>query len=158
MRLIVGITKKIGQPGFGSVGATCQVESSEFTGDPSSDGFVRRVELAFDACREAVEAELRKHQASPRERNGSVANGRDRSNESTATDGLASKERLATPKQVNALHAMASKSRLSHEQLERVFHGKPIHALTVAEASAAIDRLKVGPAASGSNRPTQPNL
>jgi hypothetical protein len=123
MRLIVGITKEIAQPGFGSVRAACQVESSEFTGDPSSDGFVRRVELAFDACREAVEAELRRHRASPQGRNGSTANGGDRSSESTATDRLASNERLATPKQVNALHAMASKSRLSHEQLERVFDG-----------------------------------
>ena len=39
---------------------------------------------------------------------------------------------------------MAAKSRLPREELERVFGGKPLAALSIAEASAAIDRLKGG--------------
>lgn len=49
---------------------------------------------------------------------------------------------------------MASRSRLSREELDELFRGKPLDALTIAEASAAIDRLKGG-AATYSNGATR---
>ena len=68
MKLSVGITKKVGLPGFGSVGATCQLESGEFSSDLSADAFRQRVARAFDACRQAVETELRRHAGAAIER------------------------------------------------------------------------------------------
>jgi hypothetical protein len=164
MRLVIGITKKIGQPGFGSVGATCQIESSEFAGAVAPSELRCRVERAFDACREAVDAELRRHQGPRQYSNVSNANPRNRTNEPSASprhhpDGPSTNGngRAATPKQLSAIRAMAARRRLTADQLEGVFHGKPIHALTITEASIAIDRLNGGPADQSANRRLQSN-
>ncbi len=60
MKLNVGISKKIGQPNYGSLGASCHVEveldsSLVFT---NLDRFYNRVQRAFTACRQAVHDEL----------------------------------------------------------------------------------------------------
>lgn len=155
MRLIIGLSKKIGLPGFGSVGATCQLESAEFNAELGSDDFERRAKRAFDACRKAVEEEIARHggkslrtsEAShPSE--ASSSNGesflRERSMNARPPG---SGGRPATLKQLNALKAMATKRRLSRGELNDVLGGKPFDALTIAEASIAIDRLQGGAAA-----------
>jgi hypothetical protein len=141
MRLIVGLTKKVGLPGYGSLAACCQVESSEFSAELSSDGFSRRVEQAFEACRRAVERELQRQQSG-------VEPSRQIKSNNQPVNGNG--DRPATPKQLNALRGLAAKCRLPREELQRIFGGKPIAALTIAEASAAIDRLKGG-AMTGAN-------
>lgn len=152
MRLIIGLTKKIGLPSFGSVGATCQLESSEFSGELAGDDFERRIKRAFNACRKAVEEELARHGSqSLRTAEAFTSNEPSSSNGAPCHHGpsmsgrpLGNGGRPATLKQLNALRTMASKSRLSREERAAVFGGKPLDALTIAEASAAIDRLKAG--------------
>jgi hypothetical protein len=151
MKLSVAITKKVGLPGFGSVGASCQLESGEFSSDLSAEAFRQRISRAFDACRQAVEAELRRHAVAAPSEDGPSTNGMghqcvgtNRHGEGDVRRSSEFKGRPATPKQRNALRGMAAKSRLSRDDLQRLFGGKPIDALTVAEASAAIDRLKGG--------------
>lgn len=60
LKLNVGLSKKIGQPNFGSLGASChlelELESSLLQSD--ADAFQQRVRQAFSACRQAVDAEL----------------------------------------------------------------------------------------------------
>jgi hypothetical protein len=60
LKLNVGLSKKIGQPNYGSVGASChlelELESSLLQRD--ADAFQQRVRQAFSACRQAVDAEL----------------------------------------------------------------------------------------------------
>jgi len=60
MKLSVGLTKKIGQPQYGSLAASCQleveVESSLLERDPGA--FQERVRNVFAACRREVETEL----------------------------------------------------------------------------------------------------
>lgn len=159
MRLIVGLTKKVGLPGFGSVGATCQLESAEFNAELGSDDFERRSKRAFDVCRKAVEEEIARH-GSKSPRNSEACN----PSEPSSSNGSpfpsersingrppGNAGRPATIKQLNALRAMMTKCRLSHGELNDVFGGKPFDALTIAEASAAIDRLKGGSSA----QPTQ---
>ena len=141
MRITVGLTKKVGLPDYGSLAASCQVESSEFSAGLSSGEFSRRVQQAFDACRQAVEDELGRRQQGSAETQ-LPTNGR-------STDGQGA--RPATPKQLSALRGMTAKRRLSREEQIRVFGGKPIDDLSMAEVSAAIDRLKGGPAGAGSN-------
>jgi hypothetical protein len=64
-KLNVGLSKKIGQPDYRSLGASCNVEV-ELDGSllqTDLDGFHDRVSRAFAACRQAVSDELARHQS-----------------------------------------------------------------------------------------------
>ena len=59
LRLNVGLSKKIGQPDYGSLGASCHVDM-ELDGsliNHDLESFHRHVRNAFIACREAVDDE-----------------------------------------------------------------------------------------------------
>jgi hypothetical protein len=147
MRIIVGLTKKIGLPGYGSLAATCQVESAELSSVPSAGDFAARVERVFASCRDAVEAELRIHQPRPDREARQRSEGRLNYN----GNGV----RPVTPRQLNVLRTLASKSRHSRSELDRIFGGKAMDALSIVEASTAIDRLKgVGAIGRGNGRAT----
>ncbi len=60
--ITVGLQKKIGQPNFGSVGASCTVEvrlDDEEALD--ADMIAARVKHAYDRCRHSIEEELDRH-------------------------------------------------------------------------------------------------
>ena len=60
LKLNVGLSKKIGQPDYGSLGASCNLEveldQSLVFGD--LDGLHERIQNVFAACRQAVTDEL----------------------------------------------------------------------------------------------------
>ena len=60
MKINVGLQKKVGQPNYGSLGASCQIEfEMESTIlESNMDGFHNRVNGAFLACRQAVNLQL----------------------------------------------------------------------------------------------------
>ena len=64
LTLNVGLSKKIGQPDYGSLGASCNVavelDANLLTSDPEK--FHTHVRNAFNACRQAVNDELRRKQ------------------------------------------------------------------------------------------------
>lgn len=63
----VGLCKKVGQPDYGSVGASCSVEIElDQSARPNDldDAFHERVSHAYRACRKAVEGELAAHHKS----------------------------------------------------------------------------------------------
>jgi hypothetical protein len=64
MKISVGLQKKVGQPNFGSAGASYHVE---FEVDPglieiNLEAFYGKVNSAFLACRQAVNAQLRQQE------------------------------------------------------------------------------------------------
>ena len=60
LKVNVGITKKLGLPNYGSAGASCHLEFELDTGQILHDpaGLHRKLESAYDACRQAVQEEL----------------------------------------------------------------------------------------------------
>ncbi|WP_254509507.1 hypothetical protein [Anatilimnocola floriformis] len=64
LKVNVGLSKKIGLPDYGSLGASCHVEYEADASLLNTDieGFHRQVKNAFIACKQAVQDELHRHQ------------------------------------------------------------------------------------------------
>jgi hypothetical protein len=155
LKLNVGLTKKIGQPNYGSLGASCHLEIEL---DPSLlfadlDGFHERVRSTFIACRQAVFDELARARSAA---NGgqAVANEpaalalaaapSDENNHEALTH-RESPPPQATAKQVDYARRLAGQIRgLGTRRLEtltRELYSKPLADLSAPEASALIDSL-----------------
>src|SRR4051794_20452960 len=67
LKLNVSVSRKIGQPDYGSLGASCalELELNEGILHSDLDGFQRQVRDAYVACNQAVSDELSRHQAPP---------------------------------------------------------------------------------------------
>ena len=158
LKVQVGLSQKIGQPDYGSLGASCSVE---YEADSSllrqdAESFYRQVETAFGACRQAVQQELHRDPGDerrppailPADQGGPPdrllhANGERRSD-----------TRPATPNQVRAIQAIAQRLDLNlatwlHENFGLQFPAE----LSLAAASQAIDELKALAASVASSGP-----
>lgn len=144
MTLSVGLTKKIGQPDYGSLGASCHVEV-ELDGSLLSndlDQFHERVHQAYVACRQAVNDELSRQGQQPTETSAKVAT-------QSATNGNgrhAANGHAATEKQLDYARQLARQIdglgvRRLDELADKMF-GKPIAGLSTLDASSLIDSLK----------------
>ena len=150
LTLTVSQSKKIGEPNFGSKGAsvTLQIEvDSSLASNPSQ--LQQQIGELFQQSRAAVEQELFGRDAAPAEpRNGSPpANGNANGNGSR-TNG-----RRATQSQVRAIHAIANRQKTNLVPLlsQRFQVGRP-EDLSISEASNLIDSLKSEPVGNGGGR------
>jgi hypothetical protein len=143
LKLTVGLARKVGQPNYGSLGASCgvevELENSLLGGDP--DAFRARVRDAFVACRRAVDDELERLQAAP---DGTRTNG---GPEHSGSNGAGREEsrarRPATPRQLRTIVAIARRQRANLESLLRAEYGVASpEELSLAEASRLIDGLR----------------
>ena len=155
IKVNVGLTKKIGLPDYGSLGATCAVEfESEHGLLNDLDGFHQRVKNAFAACRQAVNDELARQQHVETPTNGATNgqphakalaqagptvaaqphNGNGGSGHPISEKQMAYLRQLA--KQVEGLGVR----RL--ETLAQTMFGKPLAAMTSLNASGLIDTIK----------------
>ena len=163
LKLYAGISKKMGLPNYGSLGATCHVEVELDAGllAYDLDGLQQHVHNAYVACSQAVNDELaRQREAMDNDtergaldysnaaqhdveegRTGPTAtsgNGQNHSNDDT--------HRPATSRQLEFIRVLASQIRgLGVRRLDTVAEtlcGKPLTGLSGAEASALIDVLK----------------
>jgi hypothetical protein len=177
LKVNVGLSKKVGLPDYGSLGASCHVE---YEADASLlhtdlEGFHRQVKNAFIACKQAVQDELHRHQAaealqtaaggnsgngqsmSP---NGNgqyrgTANGATRNGHAGNSSGNGQRRtngRKATASQVRALEAIGNRLQLNIDQwLHEKYGIRVASELSIADASAAIDELNSTTSGNGAN-------
>jgi hypothetical protein len=161
LKLNVGLSKKIGQPDFGSLGASCHVEveleSSLLQTD--LDAFQERAQSAFAACCQAVNNELARHrgdddghevqrQIPTRVVNGNSGRSHPGNGHSTGNNGASkgSPNHRASAKQLGFAEKLADEidglgtRRL--EALARKMYGKPLTGLSSLDASGLLDTLK----------------
>lgn len=146
-KVTVGLQQKIGQPNFGSIGASCTIEIQLDDDEACHPGVIaNRVTQSFAQCRASIEKELSLHEAehpsgAPRVVHG-PAEPRLAPDRRSATDRA---PRAATEAQVRAIRAIASKAGVSlASELEQGFGVHNPNQLTMAQASQMIDSLKQG--------------
>ena len=161
LKLNVGVSRKVGLPDYGSVGATCNIEV-ELDGSllkGNLEVFHAQVRHAYGAARQAVQDELARLQAAgtqastkPSARdavNGSgPGDGHARGNGEAVLAGRTTAEgprsgKPATASQVSAIRSIARQREVDLVAILRSeFDVETPEDLTLRQASALIDRLK----------------
>jgi hypothetical protein len=149
LKVNVGLSKKIGQPDYGSLGASCHVEYEADSALLSTDleTFHKQVKAAFVACRQAVQDELyREHdrvsQTSPPSNGHGPNNGNDANGQR--------RPRRATASQVRAIESIADRLQLDLANWLHQKYGLRLPSeLSITEASSAIDELKAANSTGG---------
>ena len=74
MTVSTGLSKKVGTPNYGSVGASCNItfEADHNLLEHDLEGFQQRVKNAFTACRQAVQDQLARELNAPASNNGTT--------------------------------------------------------------------------------------
>ena len=140
LKLQVGSCRKVGDPNFGSHGASVELAielDGSLIADP--DQLRERIRALFALAKASIDEELH-GRPQPADDPGAATNGHAPTNgRGTPRDGT----RWATASQVRALNAIANRRRLDLTAL--LVQRFQIHdpaALTITEASALIDELK----------------
>jgi hypothetical protein len=166
LKLNVGVSRKVGLPAYGSIGASCNVEVEFESGllDQDLEGFHARVRRAYVAAHQAVVDELARHHALT-DNESAASNGHGERDEravtgerpapparnrvqwgspTRTTNGRGKPPRRpASEKQLKAIAAIARAQGADLEGLLRAEFGvdRP-EALSLAQASRLIDQLK----------------
>ncbi|MGO9597323.1 MAG: hypothetical protein ACLP7Q_04815 [Isosphaeraceae bacterium] len=156
MKLNVGVSRKVGLPDYGSVGASCNLELELDAGliDKDLDVFHARVRSAYVAAHQAVHDELARLQvpvdASAEQpsqqlaRNG-FAKTQGNGSSTRAQDDRSRVRKPATPKQVKAIQAIARRQNTDLGRLlQQEYEVASPEDLTIRQASELIDMLKAG--------------
>jgi hypothetical protein len=155
LKLNIGYSKKIGQPDYGSLGASCniEVELDQYLVFHDLDGLHAKIKQVFVAARQAVQDELCRNEGSPPAtppQNGS--SGQHAGNGNGGGQGNGQRRgggRMATASQVRAINSIADRIQLDLAKWlhEKFGLGAPAD-LSISDASHAIDELKALPAGS----------
>ena len=148
IKVCVGLSKKVGQQNYGSLGATCHVEFELDSGydNGSTDKFQDAVRRSYAACSQAVESQLEIDGASGNtQRVGlqHVADPVNRIVDRVVPPVTESQEcRMATPAQVRAIHAITNRNGVELAGLLGQFKVSRPDELSIRHASRLIDQLK----------------
>lgn len=141
LKVTCGLSRKVGVPDYGSLGANCQVEF-ELDGlllQTDVAAFHRQVKNAYVACAQAVSDELARHQeASPAQCDTESPQSSRRS--SNGNGHRASQKQLDYASQLAREIPQLGMRRL--EELANKLHSRPLADLSSFEASSLIDTLK----------------
>ncbi len=158
LKLSVTISKKIGQPDFGSLGATCsiEVELPHSIVFDDLEAFHRHARNVYVAATQAVNDELARQQAAEKatQDNGHspATNGRG-AGHSNGNGHKASNGRKATASQIRAIHAIINRQGLDLVQTLRDRYGvEYAEDLSISQASTLIDELKAKANGAGERR------
>ncbi len=138
----VGLSKKVGLPDYGSLGASCSVEleleASLLERDPAA--FQGRVRQVYQACQQAVTEELNRHLAHQDGQASSKAEGNDAGHPNGNLRHQASDKQLTYLRQLADQVPDLGVGRLT-AMAQRMFE-KPLTELNSLDASSLIDMLK----------------
>ncbi len=151
----VGFSRKVGEPNYGSRGASVHLEV-ELDRSAIEDGerFRSEMERIFERARDAVDRELQRNLP----RSSEHANLDECAEVSHRQNGRKRAPRPATPNQLRAIQAIAQHRAVDLRQLLDVeFNSKMAEELTIVEASQLIDRLKSFPIPSDDNSTGDPS-
>src|ERR1700677_4840259 len=133
MKVSVGLSKKLGLPDYGSLGASCNVEI-ELEGSllqNDVEKFQQHVRRAYQACAQAVNEELHRS-------NGHATNGTG----PPKTNGNG--KRPATQSQCKAIFAITRNQGIDLAQLMSQYGVRKLEELDLKTASQLIEKLKGG--------------
>jgi hypothetical protein len=140
LKLSVGLSKKVGLPNYGSLGATCGIEveldTTLFHEDPHR--FQNQVHEAFSACQQAVESELNRLQSEGSTDRVALYPARPEPSRPNRRP-----PRPITPAQLNALNKIARHRGIHLDTYAAEQFGvSTCNQLTLAQASRLIDELR----------------
>ena len=154
VKVNIGLSKKIGQPDYGSLGASCNVEFELDGGydNGSSTHFQDAVRRAYVACRQAVESEISTRQSEDNQIGGQHSSAPATRVASQTSNGSNGNTRSATSSQVRAIFAIANRNGVDLPALlTSQFSVARPDDLSIRDASALIDQLKGSPNGSGNS-------
>ena len=145
LKLNVGVSKKLGLPGYSSIGATCNVElelaPELFQHD--LDAFHERIRSAYVACHQAVHDELTRLQSTPDPEPVPARTNGHAPYAAPPANGTRRPQKPATANQVRAIRSLANRQRINLvELLRQDFGADSPEALSLSDASHLIDSLK----------------
>lgn len=145
-KLSVGLQKKLGLPGYSSIGASCHVEFEVETSlmESNLEGFHQKVQRVYSACQQAINEQLARYQSTPPNLNDpprTQLNGQNNPNPQQVKQ----ESSRATRNQIRSIFAIARNQGLDPLQIVRTrFNLDLPEDLTIREASSLIDELKHG--------------
>jgi hypothetical protein len=140
----VGFSRKVGEPNYGSRGASVHLEVElDRSAIENVERFRSAMERIFERARDAVDRELQRNLPRSSEPQADL----DECSEVVHSRNCRKRApRPATPNQVRAIQAIAQHRAVDLSQLlDSKFNSKTAEELTVVEASQLIDRLKSFP-------------
>ncbi len=140
LKLNAGFSRKVGEPGYSSRGASVNVElelEGGLINDP--DALMSRIRKLFEIARHSVETEL--NGAAPSS-NGQSANAPTTRQQAPANGQSRGAGRLATDAQVNAIRVICDQLQIASDQAAHDQFGANVDKLGLRQASQLIDDLK----------------
>ena len=145
LKINIGHSRKIGEPNYGSRGASVHFEAEIDHGLIEQPQALRqKIRELFAQAQAAVRAELHGPETNGTQR--PATNGHKR----PATNGHQRPQRMATSSQLRAIHAIANRQRANLSELLTEIGIGRLEELSISAASDLIDRLKSAAGAGGS--------
>ena len=137
LKINIGHSRKIGEPNYGSRGASVHFEVEVDHGLAEQPQALRqKIRELFVQAQAAVREELHGPETNGTQR--PATNG----HQLPATNGHQRPQRMATSSQVRAIHAIANRQRMNLSELLQELGIGRLEELSIGSASELIDRLK----------------